>query len=150
MTVHKSKGLQADYIFIINNKKKGLGFPSRIQDDPLIQILLDGSDTYPLAEERRLFYVAMTRAKKKVWLLVKQNDRSCFVDELMNEYEKHINPQKIRQDIPKQFNESMWICPECGGRLVKRNGRNGVFIGCSNYSKLGCRYTRNIKSRNHF
>ncbi|MBQ8175681.1 MAG: hypothetical protein IJ035_01420 [Oscillospiraceae bacterium] len=50
LTAHKSKGLQADYVFIINNKKKGLGFPSRIQDDPLIQLLLDGSDIYPFAE----------------------------------------------------------------------------------------------------
>ena len=150
LTAHKSKGLQADHIFIINNKKKGLGFPSRIQDDPLIQVLLDGSDDYPYAEERRLFYVAMTRAKKKVWLLVKQNDRSCFADELMTEYERYLKPDKSKRDIPKQFNESMWICPECGGRLVKRNGRNGVFIGCSNYSKFGCRYTRNINNRRYF
>lgn len=143
ITAHKSKGLQADYVFIINNKKKGAGFPSRIQDDPLIQILLDGSDIYPFAEERRLFYVAMTRAKKKVWLLINRNDKSCFAEELCREYEEYLKPphEERLQDMPT---DSKWVCPQCGGRLVKRNGRNGPFIGCSNFSKLGCRYTRNI------
>ena len=138
LTAHKSKGLQAEYVFILNNKKSGLGFPSRIQDDPLIQMLLDGSDSYPYAEERRLFYVAMTRAKKKVWLLIKQNDKSCFAEELTTEYAEYIKINK----------NNMWTCPQCGGRLIKRNGKNGPFIGCTNFSKLGCRYTRNINHSN--
>ena len=70
ITAHKSKGLQADYVFILNTKNKGLGFPSKIQNEPVIQMLVENSDVYPYAEERRLFYVAMTRARKKVWLLV--------------------------------------------------------------------------------
>ena len=109
-----------------------MGFPSKIQDDPLIDILLEGRDNYSYAEERRLFYVAMTRAKKKVWLLVQQDSPSCFASELMNEY-------------GKEAKSADWICPMCGGRLLKKSGKNGDFIGCSNYSKTGCRYTRNIK-----
>ncbi len=132
ITAHKSKGLQADYVFILNNKNKSMGFPSKIQDDPLIDMLLEGCDNYSYAEERRLFYVAMTRAKKKVRLLVQQDSPSCFASELMNEY-------------GKEAKSADWICPLCGGRLLKKSGKNGDFIGCSNYSKTGCKYTRNIK-----
>ena len=142
LTAHKSKGLQADYVFIINNKKKGLGFPSRIQDDPLIQLLLDGSDIYPFAEERRLFYVAMTRAKKKVWLLLKSRDKSCFAEELCTEYTQYLKPPQVDEQRSQQRNTD-WVCPLCGGRLRKRSGQYGAFIGCSNYP--ACRYTRNMR-----
>lgn len=141
-TAHKSKGLQADYVFIINNKKKGLGFPSRIQDGPFIQLLLDGSDIYPFAEERRLFYVAMTRAKKKVWLLLKSRDKSCFAEEICREYAQYLKPPQVDEQRYQQRNTD-WICPLCGGRLRKRNGQYGDFIGCSNYP--ACRYTKKMK-----
>ena len=59
LTAHKSKGLQADYVFIINNKKSRMGFPSKIQDAPILDLLLDNCDQYPHAEERRLFYVCL-------------------------------------------------------------------------------------------
>lgn len=137
ITAHKSKGLQADYVFILNNKNKGMGFPSKIQDDPLIQVLLNGCDNYPYAEERRLFYVALTRAKKKLWLLVQQDNESEFAKELIGRY----------GDAMRQ---SEWTCPLCGGRLVKRNGKNGEFIGCSNFSKIGCKYTRNIAHKGNY
>ena len=66
LTVHKSKGLQADYVVILNNKNYGMGFPSKINDLPLIKLLLaSGLDEYPYAEERRLFYVALTRSRKQ-------------------------------------------------------------------------------------
>lgn len=69
ITAHKSKGLQADYVFIINNKKSRIGFPSKIQDAPILNLLLDNCDQFPHSEERRLFYVALTRAKKKAYLM---------------------------------------------------------------------------------
>ena len=62
-TAHRSKGLQADFVFIINNRASYMGFPSKVQNPPLIDLLLEKADTYPDAEERRLFYVAMTRAR---------------------------------------------------------------------------------------
>ena len=131
MTVHSSKGLQADYVFLLNNKRFGMGFPSKIADAPVLQLLLDNSDSYPFAEERRLFYVAITRAKKKVWLITLKNNESEFVSE-----------------IDSVFGEAMkreqFTCPECGGRLIRRTGKNGDFYGCSNYKNVGCHYTRNI------
>lgn len=132
ITAHKSKGLQADYVFIINNKQSGLGFPSRIQDDPIVDILLEAQETYPYAEERRLFYVALTRAKKKSFIVTVDGNESLFAKELEERYEKEIKQERF-------------TCPSCGKKLVVRTAKTGVnvgkqFYGCSGYP--GCKYTR--------
>ena len=129
LTAHKSKGLQADYVFIINNKKSRMGFPSKIQDAPILEILLDHSDQYPHAEERRLFYVALTRAKKKVFFVTVNGQESEFALELKKKYEHELHREQFE-------------CPLCGGRLVKRSGPYGEFFGCSNYYATGCHYKR--------
>jgi len=135
ITAHKSKGLQADYVFILNNKNGKMGFPSKIQDSPILDLLLENSDSYPDAEERRLFYVAMTRAKKKVILVTLKDRESYFFYELHDRY-----AEKMKQEA--------FICPLCGGRLRHRSGRYGEFFGCENYKTTGCRYTRNIRKKN--
>lgn len=85
LTAHKSKGLQADYVVILNNKNELMGFPSKVKDSNLVNSLLDNSDKYPFSEERRLFYVALTRCKKKVYLLSSDTNKSIFIKYL----EKH-------------------------------------------------------------
>lgn len=132
VTAHKSKGLQADYIFIINNKRARMGFPSKIQDAPILQLLLEKCDPYPDAEERRLFYVALTRAKRKAYIVTVEKLESDFVRELKVQYARELKQERFE-------------CPLCGGRLQKRSGAYGEFWGCSNYKTAGCRYTRNIK-----
>ena len=87
LTIHSSKGLQSDYVIILNNKSSGMSFPSKITDLSLINLLLDNSDDFPYSEERRLFYVALTRCKKKVFLLVNSNNKSVFIKEI----EKYIS-----------------------------------------------------------
>lgn len=87
LTIHSSKGLQSDYVIILNNKNSGMSFPSKIIDLSLINLLLDNSDDYPYSEERRLFYVALTRCKKKVFLLSISNNKSVFIKEI----EKYIS-----------------------------------------------------------
>lgn len=131
MTVHSSKGLQADYVFLLNTKAYGMGFPSQIADAPILQLLLDNCDHYPFAEERRLFYVAITRAKKKVWLVSLKGNESFFVKEI-----DEVHGEAMRKE--------QYTCPLCGGRLVRRSGPYGDFFGCSNYRVSGCRYKRNI------
>ncbi|MCD8006128.1 MAG: UvrD-helicase domain-containing protein [Oscillospiraceae bacterium] len=131
LTAHRSKGLQADYVFIINNKNDKMGFPSKIQDSPLINLLLENSDQYPYAEERRLFYVAMTRAKKKVFLVTVDGRKSEFVRDLIEQYGKEIQQERF-------------TCPLCGGQLKLRRGPYGEFFGCSNYRSKGCTYKRKI------
>ncbi len=87
LTAHRSKGLQADYVFILNNRKSRLGFPSKVQEAPIMGLLLDNWDRFPDAEERRLFYVAMTRARRKVFLLTVHGKESDFIIELHRRYE---------------------------------------------------------------
>lgn len=132
LTVHQSKGLQADYVVILNNKSTRMGFPSRIQDSPILNLLLDNSDEYPHGEERRLFYVALTRAKKKAILLTVKDKESVFV-------------QELREHYGEQLKKEQFECPLCGGQLVRRSGKYGDFFGCSNYKTRQCKYTRNIR-----
>ena len=131
LTAHKSKGLQADYVFIINNKKSRMGFPSKLQDAAILGLLLDDCEQYPYAEERRLFYVALTRARKKVFLVTIKNQESDFAMEL-------------KQRFGKELQQEQFECPLCGGRLLKKSGPYGEFFGCSNYRTTGCKYTRSI------
>ena len=131
VTAHRSKGLQADYVFIINNKDSRMGFPSRIQDDPILDLLLENCDQYPYAEERRLFYVALTRAKKKAIIVTVKGHESEFAKELIGRYGDVLKRERFE-------------CPLCGGKLVKHSGPYGEFFGCSNYRTTGCRFKRKI------
>ena len=135
LTAHKSKGLQADYVFIINNKSSRMGFPSKIQDDPILQLLLNHREAYPYAEERRLYYVALTRAKVKAYFLTIKDKESVFAKELESRYEA-------------QLKREQFTCPVCGGRLSRKTGPYGDFFGCENYMRTGCRYTRKIQKKN--
>lgn len=135
MSIHQSKGLQADYVFLLNNKSSAMGFPSNIKDPSLISLLLRNSDTYPFAEERRLFYVALTRSRFQTYLVVIRHQESCFAKEL----EEHFH---------EQLTQSRAQCPLCNGTLIKRRGKYGVFYGCSNYRK-GCTFTRKISTGHH-
>jgi len=129
MTAHRSKGLQADYVVIVNNKRSKMGFPSKVQDAPILQLLLDDCDNYPYAEERRLYYVALTRAKKKAIMLTLKGKESEFVLEMQRRYGSEIKKESFE-------------CPWCGGQVVKKTGPYGVFLGCANYKTNGCRYIR--------
>ncbi len=84
LTVHRAKGLEADYV-IVNGLSAGrFGFPSEVEDDPLLDLVLARPDSYPNAEERRLFYVALTRARQQVHLIVDRIHPSPFALELLN------------------------------------------------------------------
>lgn len=127
LTAHRSKGLQADYAIIMNNRNRGLGFPSKIQDLPIINCLLSVADEYPYSEERRLFYVAITRSKIKTIFLVLEDNKSMFIKELENMCGDNLQRERFE-------------CPKCGHRLTRKNGKYGIFIGCTNYPE--CNYTR--------
>ncbi|CCY82317.1 uvrD/REP helicase [Prevotella sp. CAG:1185] len=101
LTVHKSKGLEADYVIILQCNKDTYGFPSMVSDDPVLDYVLTKSDQYPYGEERRLFYVAITRAKIKTYVLYDKRFPSVFVDEFLHSekvteesYVKHPNANK--------------------------------------------------------
>ena len=90
LSVHSSKGLGYDYVIILNALNSKYGFPSKIEDDALLK-LLNNKEKYKYAEERRLFYVALTRTKNKVYILCPDriDKRSEFVIELENERRKY-------------------------------------------------------------
>lgn len=128
LTVHTSKGLEADYIIILNGNSGTYGFPSEISDDPLLNFLLSKADQFPNGEERRLFYVAMTRAKKHVHILSSYEYPSKFVTEI--EANEPITSLK---------------CGWCdNGKLIERKGPYGYFYACNNFHY--CNYTKKIEA----
>ena len=110
LTVHKSKGLEADYVILLQCNKDTYGFPSLVSDDPVLNYVLTKSDQYPYGEERRLFYVAVTRAKIKTLVLYDKRFPSVFVDEFLHpekvseeSYLKHPNANKRWTRSADQF-----------------------------------------------
>lgn len=81
-TVHQSKGLECDNVILINLKNWKAGFPNKMVDDPVLNFVKRNGDSFSYAEERRLFYVALTRTKNNVYLLAPYFKSSVFVQEL--------------------------------------------------------------------
>lgn len=110
-----------------------MGFPSKIHDSPILDLLLDNCEQYPYAEERRLFYVALTRAKKKAFIVYGKGQRIRFCNGTEGLYKDDLKHEQYE-------------CPICGGKLRKISGQYGDFFGCSNYKVTGCTYKRKINS----
>lgn len=90
LTVHKSKGLESEEVIIINLSNELYGFPSQIKDAKILKYFQTSKVTYKNDEERRLFYVALTRTKNNTYLLVNKKNPSIFVKELIKGYSKYI------------------------------------------------------------
>ena len=90
LTMHSSKGLEEECVIIINLKDDILGVPSKIKDDKILKSVNNNLDIYPYEEERRLFYVAITRTKSDVYLLVDKKNPSIFVKEIIRDSSKYI------------------------------------------------------------
>jgi DNA helicase-4 len=135
ITVHSSKGLEADHVILPRITSETQGFPSRVIDDPVLQLAMPGGDGFEFSEERRLFYVALTRARQTVTLVTLSQKESSFVTELVRDCKLSV----LNADGTKNANE---VCPKCGsGFFVPRNGRYGPFFGCTNFPRCG--HTRN-------
>ena len=132
MTIHSSKGLQADVVFSINNKTGRYGFPS-IREEPMIIPMLLGGENSQIDEERRLFYVAMTRAKETAYIVSQNGHQSDFFKEMFPRNDAY--GKKVEM-----------TCPLCGGVMILKTNQNGhKFYGCSNYRSKGCKFTRNCE-----
>ncbi len=90
LTTHKSKGLEASNTIIINLRDDKLGFPNKMIDDKLLRFVSPHASRIPYDEERRLFYVAITRTKNKTYLLVPRKNKSCFVEEIEKRHKDKI------------------------------------------------------------
>ena len=84
-SIHGSKGLEADYVILPNLTNGKYGFPSEIDDDPILETVMTTPDSFEHAEERRLLYVALTRARKEVTLIAKRETVSPFVVEMIRD-----------------------------------------------------------------
>ena len=82
MTIHRSKGLESDMVIVINLLDDKMGLPSKIKEEKTLDKVLPNKDGYPYSEERRLFYVALTRTKGYVYLKKKKKGKSIFITEL--------------------------------------------------------------------
>jgi len=129
MTIHTAKGLQADIVILVNCSSGKYGLPSGMSDDSILNLLLSEADQFENGEERRVFYVALTRAKKEVYLAYQKNLKSKFIIELLDDNE--------------QANDK---CPYCvKGNLVTHtgvsiNGDTYIRQYCDNFS-YGCDYS---------
>ena len=126
LTVHSSKGIEADNVIILNLKNHITGFPNKLTDDRILEPLLSKSEGYNYAEERRLFYVALTRTKNEVVLMINQNE-SIFINELIKDNSEII--------INNQNNELVH-CHFCKKGVLEiriNKSDNSKFLGCSNY-----------------
>ncbi len=137
MTVHSAKGREADYVIIPNVNDARLGFPSQVEDDPLLDMCSPEAEPFQFAEERRLFYVAVTRARKQAYVIGESGKLSPFIVELAKDFELPI----ITTDGKEER-----FCPKCKkGLLVRRNSERGPFWGCSLYPK--CRFIRDAREK---
>lgn len=118
MTVHRSKGLEADHVVILHATSDRMGFPSEIVDDPLLDLVLPKPEEYDHAEERRLFYVALTRARKSVTVLADRQRPSAFARELVEDPTYGVV-------VLGDAGIAKHRCGACGGRMLSQTSKNG-------------------------
>ena len=118
MTAHASKGLGRDNVIIINGKDDILGFPSKIEDDPVMKLVIKEDESMDFEEERRLFYVALTRTKNRVYIITPQNHPSKFITEIKDKFTNVI--LRGVELNPQYYRDFKYKCPICGYPLQKR------------------------------
>ncbi|MGI2015886.1 UvrD-helicase domain-containing protein [Shewanella oncorhynchi] len=131
---HKSKGLEADYCILIGFFQGRSGFPNENRDEAIVEALLPMLDSFKHSEERRLFYVGITRAKKKSYIIADPTAPSEFITELLApKYDINIFSKAFQEQYRKIFK-----CPNCvDGYLRLLKGQYSDFYGCS--TGLGCK-----------
>lgn len=138
LSMHRSKGREADYVILPNmvSVARELSFPSTLSDDPVLALAMPGNDDFPQAEERRLFYVALTRARRSVAMFTVRGAHSTFLTELVREGAVEVMDGRGRPVGGPP-------CPTCKtGTLRRKKGKNGPFIGCSAFP--ACKHTQRV------
>ena len=130
-TIHASKGLQADHVILLNADSGRIGFPSEIVDDPLLSLVSPEEEAFQNAEERRVMYVAMTRAKYTLTLLASHSRPSSFVTELRKDPDYGIVAAPDTEP-------DVHVCGECGGRLLGVTGKDSrIWYRCEHVQHCG-------------
>lgn len=113
MTAHSSKGLGYDNVIVVNGRNETYGFPSKIEDDPVLSFVIKEDLSIEYAEERRLFYVAMTRTKNRVFFIAPEQNPSEFLLELKRDYKNVVLNGNWNED-PTTIISNKKACPMCG------------------------------------
>lgn len=130
-TVHGSKGLEADHVIVLDASSGRMGFPSEIEDDPILDLVLPEAETFEHAEERRLFYVALTRARHTVTILADSEKPSSFVRELEAERE-------YGTVVSGNAGVAGRVCGKCGGRMLASKAKSGkAYFRCEHRTLCG-------------
>lgn len=135
LSFHRSKGLEADYTILLDVSEGDYGVPSRIEDDELLNLVIPRPETFVYAEERRLFYVALTRASRGTFLIYNRSKPSPYIAELCDIAGEDLRFETVDGVRLRQ-------CPKCVvGRLVERTIEDGTaVIGCSTHPS--CKHTQ--------
>ena len=126
-TIHASKGLEAKVVFIIGLTEGNGGFPDIWLEDRIFQIIKKANHDILMEEERRLFYVAITRAKDKLFLITEKGNESSFLKEIPDVFTvRTVNQMKSVVEKIETCNkcfsqlEKLWVvCPYCGEKIEK-------------------------------
>lgn len=150
---HASKGKEADYVVIMGLKEGRHGFPSSKATPAILEALLAKQENFEHAEERRLFYVALTRAKHRVYIIADMQDCSVFVKELIkdNKIERNEFGITVNQTFVDKIN--CLICET--GTMIERVGSFGTFYACSHFplcdhKERGCPQCHSAMTRNQY
>ncbi|NTH16651.1 UvrD-helicase domain-containing protein [Agrobacterium rhizogenes] len=140
LSFHRAKGLEADYSILLDVSEGEYGVPSRIEDDELLNLVMPQPESFNYAEERRLFYVALTRASRGVFLLMNGRQPSRYTRELADIAGADFRLETIDGEALPQ-------CPSCRvGHIVEKTSRKGGrFMGCTQYPE--CDHTAPISIR---
>lgn len=142
-TIHGSKGLEADYVILPRLVRSFYSFPSTIEDDPVLQLAMPSNDSYPFAEERRLMYVALTRARRSVAVITTEGNASEFLVELIADQGLELLDAEGK---PAETEP----CPKCRtGLIVTKTGKYGAFESCNRWPKCDYKANRGSKPSSH-
>lgn len=120
LTAHSAKGLGFDNVILVNMAEQRFGFPSQLEDDPIMKLVTTADYSIEFAEERRLFYVALTRTKNRVYIIAPNSKPSRFILELIEDF--HIpHTDALQKQIAQRKTLS---CPVCGLPLKYENNKN--------------------------
>ena len=142
-TIHAAKGREADWVIVLENKTDadGRGFPSEMEDDPVLNMLLPENEKFVHAEERRLFYVAVTRARRGVFLFAPSGEASAFIREIdpASDFGVRENAAPYARYVASEggHDARTFVCPACKGWTIRKMQRKdgGEFYGCTNHPR---------------